>query len=444
MSEKSAHSKSSESQSQNSHRASDNGDWKRGKTSEPKLMRPPDVMIEQWLMKFHRKPLENRIYRIPGDIPIDLACHLLSSDPHLPKVLGMYHLEYTTDLAATKPEIPADGDTSMDTSDTAKKPTTATDRTRPYCTMLSLCRADGLTCSFNLDMLGGVPRHLRQLLKECNPLVLGFDFTDALENVDAEFKGLSVNLDLFHALTTIKNLNLLPNILSKTEIDIVTLACDLFVASAESVSELTNENDYIVCGSRAALCFDLYALLEQNYDALNRFLTECQQNGNTAPFVLPKPVLWSKLRATLESQLALPESVRSCSTAPPQQVPITCQTDPPHTQPIAQLAITVRPNPLPNKPANIPPYRASELAPTRISELEIQFACFLKRMFEDFRQNFNFAQNDQWNDQFTSFYEFWRGKMHAELNLPSGERFHKERRLKLAIQYRIAALANRR
>lgn len=182
---------------------------------------------------------------IPDDVSVSLACRLLKSDPDLSGIVGISTIDYRIPPRDGQPAAPL------------------------FAEYVAMATASGLVFVINIRE-NGVPQEIKDLLLS-DTYFVGFVFSKALGNTDAEFKG-DVNFDVADCLDAILDYNSLPHSYPNLEPNFKSVALSFFgvdwshsdYALSDSVECRVN-----MAAAKAILGLDCYIMLSRHLAILN-------------------------------------------------------------------------------------------------------------------------------------------------------------------------------
>lgn len=396
------------------------------RTQSPEVPPPPrpitPIIKSEWLVKYHRFPIESRIYHVPRDLNAEEACQILTSDRIRPGILTLQCETYYEMDAEPQPDQHAHRALGV---------------AGPFCDFLYAYRPDGFLCIFNLQNFNEVPRPLRDLLLDPSRAFLMFDAEsqiNCLVNTDSRLIGLSTIYDvkeIYHIArcSLIQPFKSLPD-----NITLVQIASVLFGVNTMHQSDATAD-EHLTPAMNVATVFDLYGLLETHYNQLNNFI------GNNCVVTRLPPLKSTRFLTNSTTQTS---SIPTASNNPPRNStsqPAFLQDSPespPRTSTTGSIpslltlnvsSLSVKP-----KPPTTPVFACVDIRTTKV---EARFITLLQRVKTDFFDYFAQCPDNFWTPKYEDFYAFWLAKFHKEFALPSSDMERHERRLRKFIDVRV-------
>lgn len=430
--------------------------------------------ILRWLKKFGRRPMEvTVVVSVPNQISAADACELLRRDKNATNTLSIFGEHYV------------ESDINNIPSDLVKHHRSDCDG--PFIGYLCIFRSSGLLCIFDLSKLCEIPDALRNLLEDKTFTFVSFtniDLVNALRNTDIRLQNLEVlSVQYLLELAVLADLPNFSMSLAKncvSELSLYYFGISMSLAAVEKSHLLLN------AAASTALAFDLAALLMIHQAELQRVLHFTEQNVG-----FPHPPIWNQDTISL-SHVPLTQSVSTQqSNLEPVSMPSSDQNSvqnqlshrqsrnvdrrpamrrgrghgrlpnrrnfdedpyghqrpggrifngaeggPTYLSGVSRREFTGEPPSNQHVPTQRPELRRS---PPRINrELETDFRTFLDSVRFDFLRHFRQTGGNQWNQQYTNFYQYWLGEMGRRMSLSHSEHEFKASRLYRYIDLKIA------
>lgn len=421
--------------------------------SHPKPMIPPPTdrptLVDDFIHRFRRFPLENRTYTIPNDISSQTAFHLLKTDPCADGLFGIGTMEYHVA-----------GSSSQDASS--------------YIDRLAIATPSGTVCVFDVRNYG-MPRDLKTLFTN-RAFFVGFSYSLALSRTDSAFSTIDVDFDVAECLSTLHDHQLLRHLFAGVLPTMASATKKFFNITSpwlhESDEGCTNENRNMVAALRAIVTLDIYAALSVNSRSITAAVADCNISSsqiygsfaldpwNDPEHISPSPSqYWSRssLNTSYSIQSTTPHHQAQISDKYPnpptmaQSKPTNQSTNstPRSANPVSDGTATGNAPPFRSTQPLMPPRQATVCRPPppstcghpivdcRTTNIPERFDRLIDDLRAEFKQRFGRRIDFEWNDDYAALRQRYFDRFSQQFYVPAAKVEEFRGRIHQIIQLRL-------